>query len=189
MILKLEPAYIPVVQQKSCCVPCCIQWVLLRRRLPLISQEEIGKMLDLHISPEFSHLFINKFLTTKHTWGGYGTNVTNKTLNTIFKKYKLPLEGEYIHINEIKTPKEFIIKNLRENNDVLVLFTRTGIGQKGGGHMGTIMEFDTATDEVLLGDSSPNRLKKYVTKLDKLIDAMSNKWDGSERGFVIIKEK
>ncbi len=189
MKLKQNPDYIPLTQQDLCCVPTTIQWVLVRRNLPLVSQEDIGKVIGLHVPKEKNHLFMYKFPNTKAYYGTYGTELNNKNLNELFEKYKLPLVGEYTKISKIKDPHKFIIENMKAGNDVCMMFHKKNVTGENWAHGSILAEYDTDTKTITVGDPSPRYPKFWKVKLTKMVDAMNTKWDGNERGFWVIKSK
>ena len=64
--------YVPITEQPYCCVPACIQMILLRRGIPLKSQEEIGYNLGLIVPQRYKNLF-GKVRTGKRPKDGWGT--------------------------------------------------------------------------------------------------------------------
>ncbi len=97
--------YIPLTQQPFCCVSTCIQMILLRRGLPLYSQEEIGYELGLVVPKEYANLF-QKVRTGKKPSAGWGTQINkpNYSLNNFFLKYKIPLKKEYFPPSALEKP-------------------------------------------------------------------------------------
>lgn len=191
MIIKVNPEYIPLVQQRFCCVPCCVQWVLLRRNLPMISQENIAEYFDLRIPKKLNHLFLKNFSNKKGAWGGYGTAAqTDESLTKLFTDYKIPLTCERKLISQVNNPEKFIAQNLKNGNDILTDYHLHGVGKKfNNGHLAVISEIDTSKKTITLGDPNPKDPKFWKIRLSKFVKAMSDKWDGFERGFVIVKKK
>lgn len=46
-IVPLDTRYVPLTQQKWCCVPTCFQVVMLRHNIPLVPAEVIGYHMGL----------------------------------------------------------------------------------------------------------------------------------------------
>lgn len=53
----MKSRYIPFTQQEYCCVPACIQMVMYKNSIPLVSQEDIGNALGLTVPEEDAYLF------------------------------------------------------------------------------------------------------------------------------------
>ena len=188
-IIKIEPPYTPLTQQKFCCVPCAIQWVLLRRGLKLISQEDIGWELRLTVPPKYKKLFGKVRVSKKKPKGGYGTQAESRMVK-FFKKYKIPLKFEYYKISKIKDPLGLVIDNLKKKNDVIAITNLATFWPKRKfGHAMVISAVILGNKPgVILGDPSPRRPKFLIADFSKLIRGMSKKYDGCERGFWVFRE-
>lgn len=191
--IKAKPPYIPLTQQKYCCFAACIQMILLRRKMPLFSQEEIGWHLCLIVPKSVKKLF-NKARAGKKPKTGYGTQESKKgcSLNAFFNKKKIPLKCERHWISEIKEPHEFVLKNLRKGNDIIALYNNKGINRGGepSGHACIVSEIILGKKPGLTLIDPDFKNKKYnKVYLGKLCNAMSNKYDKNERGFWIISKK
>ncbi len=166
-------SYIPLTQQPYCCVPTCLQMILLKRGLPLISQEDIGYDLGLTVPLKDKKLF-NKVRTGKKPNAGWGTQVgkTIYSINHFFNKNKINLKEEYLFLTKVEDIKEFLKENL-EVKDIIVCFDyktlygkgeNTGhvsiIGSLNGGHLALI---DPLYRE-------PKYRKISLTKLSKAIE-------------------
>jgi hypothetical protein len=192
-IAKVNPPYKPLTQQKYCCFPCAIQWILLRRNLQWIDQEDIATMCDMRIPKKLKNLFKKKFKFTKNP-SEYGTNVytsKDRHIERLFKKYKVPLKVKRVLISEIEDPTEFVLKNIENGNDLMLDFHWYGLGKKEKsfniGHVVVISEIKLEKNPiVILGDPGQNRRKFWEVSLSKLAKAMDKKYDGHERGFWII---
>lgn len=197
-IIKIKPPYKPLTQLPYNCMACALEWVLLRRGLKWIDQEEIGLMLSLKIPKSFAKYYTKTIPVTKQR-KYYGTGVftkgqTHKLAQEIFDKYEIPLKIKRFSVHEILNPKEFIVQNLKKGNDILLDFHWCGIGKRSKlwniGHVcvvsGIVLNKDV---EVVLGDPGYFMPKFWSVKLDKLIKAMDKKYDGHERGFWIISKK
>jgi hypothetical protein len=186
----MKKEYIPFIQQPCCCGPCSMQWVLYRRKLPLLSQEEIGKFFDLRVPAALNSIYKEKFSNKKTHFGSYGTEDFNeKSINAFFKKYKYPLKGQFFEADKISDSNKFLTENFK--NDILVIFHRAGIKNqdKKTGHVAIVADFNTKTKEVTIGDPNRDFPKFWKVKLDELIGAMSPKFDGKQRSFIVISEK
>jgi len=161
-MVLLKPEYIPLTQQKYCCIPTCIQMILLRKNLKLYSQEEIGAKLGLVIPKKLKHLFSNIVKTGKKPKRGYGTReVENKFhLNKFFIAKNISLRSTRVRISESQNPKKLIETNLRKGNDIIVIYNNKGIDKRGKsfGHGCLISEIKN--NEVSLINPSSKKEKK-----------------------------
>ena len=71
-IVPADSRYIPLTQQKYCCVPTCIQMVMVRRGIQLQPAELIGHHLGLIVDTESAKYFWN-VTTGERPSSGYGT--------------------------------------------------------------------------------------------------------------------
>lgn len=195
--VKIRPSYISLTQQRLCCVPCAIQWILLRRGLKLVEQETIGKELDLIVRPKYKHLFISKVKTIKRKtkkWG-YGTHDTDGSkMNKFFKKYRIPLKVNKIFYSEIKNVQhaaKIIINNLKKRNDVMLITYMSVLDpKKKFGHALLVSEIILGKKpKVIVGDPDFEEKKFYELDLEKVIKGMSEKFDLEERGIYIFSKR
>lgn len=95
-IVPINSRYIPLTQQKWCCVPTCLQIIMLRRGIKLISAEELGYEMGLIVPPREKSLFWN-VRTGSRPKAGYGTQIQKPefALNFIFTKLSIPLKVDY----------------------------------------------------------------------------------------------
>lgn len=194
MILRHKKPYRPFVQQNYCCVPATIQWVLYQRGFNILDQETIGVGLGLHVPPKSAKWFSNPkvIVTTRPARAGHGTQIDNPKydVNKFFKKYRIPLKFERHLINQIGDVRSFLKEHFTRGHDVLAMF-HTGCykpkGKRAGGHLVVVVEVDLDKKLVTLGDSWYRTPMFWKIKLDTLTDGMSDKYDGVEREFDIIK--
>jgi len=191
--VKVKPDYVPLTQQEYCCFATCVQMILLRRKMKMFSQEEIGWHLYL-VVPKGKKKLFEKVRAGKKPKTGYGTQASKKgcSLNGFFKKKKISLKCERFKVSEVKNPAELIVKNLRKGNDIAVDYHNKGINPQGKafGHACIVSEIILGKKpEVILID--PNFKNKKFDKIDlgKLCKAMASKYDGCERGFWVISKK
>lgn len=195
--VKIKPPYISLTQQRLCCVPCAIQWVLLRRGLKLIEQETIGKALDLVVRPKYKHLFLGKVKTIKRKTKkrSYGTHDTDGSkINNFLKKYRIPLKVKKIFYSEIKNVQhaaEIITNKLKRGNDVMLITYMSVIDpEKKFGHALLVSKIILGKQpKVIVGDPDFFEKKFYELDLGKVIKGMSKKFDLEERGIYIFSER
>lgn len=184
-------SYIPLIQQPYCCVPACIQMILLRRKLPLFSQEEIGKDLGLTVPRAYKKILPGTRTARKAPDGLWGTQVQKKkySLNNFFEKHHLPLLEQYFPTTTIDQPALWVTQKLKSpKTDIIVCFSYKGLYKTGsGGHVSLITAF--AGDKVTLLDPLPEVPKNRVVKLNDLLHAMKRHGLSSRQGFWIIENK
>lgn len=189
---KINPPYIPLTQQRLCCVPCAVQWVLLRRKLKMFSQEEIGKALDLTIPKKHKKLFIENIKIAKKPKRGYGTKETDGSkINKFFRKHKIPLKVKKVFHSKIKDPVKLIADNLKKGNDLMILTYMSVVKSKEKyGHALLVSEIILdRKPKLVLGDPSFLNKKFWEVDLDKVIRGMDKRFDGEERGIYVFSKR
>lgn len=108
-VVPKDSRYVPLTQQKWCCVPTCIQMVMLRNGIPLLSAEELGYHLGLTIHPSRANLFYNARVSDVRPPAGYGTQIYQPKYspNTAFKKLGIPLKMSWSLIDKFATIESF----------------------------------------------------------------------------------
>lgn len=123
-ITPKESRYIPITQQRWCCVPACISMIMYKNKLPLVAQEELGHYLGLIVPKDQMFLF-HEGKTGPKPKGGYGTRIFKKEYypDEAFKKLNIPLKMTFHPIDEFKTEKEFekFLKQIEKNDGDAVL--------------------------------------------------------------------
>jgi len=191
--IKIKPAYMSIVQQPLCCGPAGFQWVLLRRGLPIFTQEEIAKYCKLKILKKQQKYFLRKFPIVKRA-KDTGTTVKDfaKCLQKFIKDKKLPLKITYYLVSQVKDPVKLVVNNLKKGNDIIIHYHSKGLGQRKQvlGHVCVISAIKLGKKSILtLGDPYYFDPKFWDVELDKILKCMKPKWDGYERGFLIVNKK
>lgn len=190
--IKVKTPYIPLTQQRLCCVPCAIQWILLRRGLKIFSQEEIGKALGLTVPKKCKKLFIENIRIGKKPKRGYGTKEKDGSkMNKFFRKNNIPLRVKKVFHSKIKDPVKLITDNLKKGNDIMVVTYMSVIKPKEKyGHALLVNEIIlTKKPKVIVGEPSFFNKKFWEVDLDKIIKGMDKKYDGEERGIYIFSKR
>ncbi|MBI2612999.1 hypothetical protein HYW59_04325 [Candidatus Kaiserbacteria bacterium] len=188
----IQPPYIPLTQQRMCCVPCAVQWVLLRRRLPIFTQEEIGKVLELTVPPKHKKLFGHHVkVSTKmppHGWGAKADE--DEHLNAFFRKHRLPLRAKHVKHSELKEPENLVEKNIKKGNDVMFITFMGVINKKYRWGHALVVSGITRDKKTTVTVGDPNFIapKFYDLPLEKLIKGMSKKHGKVERGLYIFSK-
>lgn len=114
--------------------------ILLRRVIPLKSQEEIGYDLGLIVPKKDKKLF-KKVRTGKKPKAGWGTQTEKITysINNFFRKNQINLKEKCYFLIEQKEIKKFLRESLNDK-DIIVCFNYKKLYNKGGncGHVSII---------------------------------------------------
>ncbi len=192
-ITPKDTRYVPLTQQRLCCVPTCIQMVMIRHNIPLKSAELIGYYLRLTIPKDMKSLFWNARIS-KIPKSGYGTQIGKKefTPNTAFKKIKIPLEMNVELIDKFKNLdeyKKYLKKVIKEDKDIIVCYDwGTLFNERNhNGHVCVLDKVNMTKCEVRIIDPDQRSPKWRVVKIAKLYKAM--KYHGKEKsgGFWELK--
>ena len=192
--IKVKPPYISLTQQKLCCVPCAIQWILLRRGLKLVEQEAMGKALDLVIPKKHQHLFLTKIKTSKKE-SRYGVNNSEeKQLNRFFVNNKINLKVRkiyYSEIGDIQNVTKIISENIKRGNDIMVTSYMSPVKRtEKYGHALLVSEIIlNSKPKIIVGDPSYLKKKFYEVDLGKIVKGMSGEFDGDERAIYIFSKQ
>lgn len=192
--VSIKPNYIPLTQQRLCCVPCAVQWILLRRKLPMFSQEEIGKALNLTIPPKYKNLFPKGFVrvSSKKPILGYGSQTSDKAnaYNKFFRAKRIPLQTTYISLSKLEEPVRVIATNLKEGNDVMIITHMSALDRKKQWGHALIASSITLgkNPTIVVGDPHWDAPKFYKVPLEKVLLGMTKKVGKAERGIYIFKK-
>jgi len=190
-MIKVKPPYKPLVQMPYCCGCCAFLWILNRRGY-WIDQEEIAWFCKLKILKRDAKIFSRKMGIVKSKKdAGTSPEKMNVYLNKMLKVKKIPLEVKKYFISQIENPKQLILENLKSGNDIMLDIACKPFRQYTfpGGHVCVVAEFNPAKEVLTLGDPGQRQPKFWKVSLKKIVKAMDKKYDGSERGFSIIKPK
>lgn len=190
--IHIRPNYIPLTQQKYCCLPCCVQWIMLRRGLKLISQDDMAKDLGVVIAPEDQRLFnIKMKVAKKLPKGKLGYGTWTYEIPKFLKKHKIPLSVKRFYPSKIKDTIKFLSENLENGNDIIVSFNMAAYAKPESGvnyvHSCVIDSLTIKNKKVIitLGDPAFSHRKYFDIELSKLLDGMSTKY-GKEKSFKVF---
>lgn len=183
--------YRPFHQLPYCCVPATLQWILYSRDLDILDQETIGVELGLRIPKRFKYLFSNKKIQFTDV-DPPGTQIFEKgySINNFFQNFNIPLGiSEEFHFQDTLELEKFVIKNLKNNKDIILRFNNQIFksGHEGVGHFALIIKIEKKSKRVIVGDPDPPFFKKAT--LEDIIFSISDKIDGQKRGLFLIEEK
>lgn len=160
--------------------------ILLRRGI-WIDQEIIAKEIGARILLKEKEFFSLKLKISKDSKDA-GVNLVEfdkKRMKDFFKKHKLKINPEVIHISKIKDVKKLIKENLDKGYDLMANFhMRYFDKSKNWGHFNLIEEIQG--NKVTFCDPWPKNKSYWTTKVTNLAASMDKKFDGKERGFVVF---
>lgn len=123
-LIPKNSRYLPITQQRWCCVPACISMIMYRHKIPLVPQEQMGHYLGLIVPKDQMFLFY-KGETGPRPKGGYGTRIYMKQYypDEAFKKLQIPLRMIFHPVDEFKDEKalEKLLKKIEKADDDAVL--------------------------------------------------------------------
>jgi len=109
-ITPADTRYVPLQQQPYCCVPTCIQMIMLRHHIPLRPAEEIGAHMGLIVPPEDAVFFYNPAISETRPTNGYGSaHLVNEAThpNHAFISLGIPLHMHEERINNFADTESF----------------------------------------------------------------------------------
>lgn len=183
--MPTDTRYIPLTQQRWCCVPTCFQMVMLRHKMPLVPAEVIGWHMGLTVPKADRSLFWNA-RTGKRPPAGYGTRANERkfSANAVLRKLKIPLQvgGPLIdNFDNLEQFKDYLGRIEKEDKDVLVCFDWGKLtGERyHGGHVCVFDRYYPKQEEVRIIDPAYHSPKWRTVKTKRLFDAM--KYHGADK--------
>lgn len=180
-IVPKDSRYIPLTQQRVCCVPTAISMIMYRQDIPLIPIEELGYHLGLVVSPEDKDLFYNARVSEKPPISGYGTQVQESEYdpNRVFDKLGIPLSYENITPDKIAGADGLleILQNIISDDQDAVICLDWNIvcDRKEKNNCGHAVIFDRIVgSEIRIIDPERNAPKWQTYPVDKIFDAIEH---------------
>jgi len=177
-VVPKDSRYIPLTQQKSCCVPTCIQMVMLRHDIPLMPAEELGHYIGLVVHPDKAYLFYNVRTSRKKPPAGYGTRIYYPRFkpDKAFKALRLPMSLTIKPISKFNSPKEVedYLRTAESNNkDILLCFNHGALIDDPSKDWGHICVFDRLIgNSIRIIDPNPDQPKWRNVSVRKMFQAM-----------------
>jgi hypothetical protein len=190
-IIPGDSRYIPLTQQMWCCVPTCLQMVMLRHNIPLLPAELIGHHLGLIVDAESTKYFWNVSTGPKPS-SGYGTRISlpQYSLESMFNKLNIPLKSELKLISNFVTIDEFrayMQSKVKDNHDILACFDWPTLfnptESSHWGHVCVIDKIDSDSNSVRLIDPSQSSAKWINVQITSMYQAMKFHGDNNSGGF------
>lgn len=190
--MEVENKYKHLVQKPELCFATVLAMVGLRRGI-WIDEEEIASELNIKITKDVEDCYNNDFRVADGIEdAGYGIKHLDLTkVNEILEDYQVPVKAKYIRISEIENVERFLVENIDQDNDVAILFSLKAMGfhERSWYHWSLVSSYNTKTKEVMVCDPEETHKSYWRSSLKEFLGAMSDKWDGKERGFMIFESK
>lgn len=188
-IIPKDTRYVPLTQQPYCCVPTCLQMIMLKHNIPLVPAELMAHHMEVIVPKKKSVLFWNIQTTSKRPKVGYGTNLNEDlTADVMFKKLGIPLQTKWNLINNFSSVdevKKYLYKVVTEKQDVLVCYQYGALFNTGhdGGHVCVLDQVYPVKNEVRLIDPGEDVAKRRTITISKLYKAMKAHGADNMGGF------
>jgi hypothetical protein len=188
-IVPSDSRYIPMTQQRWCCVPACFWMIMYRHGIPLVPQEELGYHLGLILPKDALANYWNARTGMKPP-SGYGTRIfmPRYNPNKVFVKLDIPLKMIYHPINKFKDLHEFkmYLASIEPGGKDVIACFNYGVlhdGNYEGGHVMVIDRVSLADDEIRTIDPLYEMPKWQIHKISKLKEAMEAHGPNTMAGF------
>jgi hypothetical protein len=188
-VVPLDSRYIPLTQQKSCCLPTCLQILMMKHKIPLMPAEELGYHLGLIVHPDNAYLFYNVRTSKKKPSAGYGTRIYEPRFepNKIFQKLHLPMSLIIKPISKFNSSKE-VKDHLRsaeaDDKDILLCFNHGALIDNASKNWGHFCVFDRLIgNKIRIIDPSPDQPKWRNVSINKMFNAMRKHGEKRSGGF------
>ena len=193
-IVPVDTRYVPLTQQRWCCVPTCIQIVMYRHNIPLVPAEVIGYHLGLTVPQEDLQYFWNG-RTGEEPVAGWGTQISKPEYspNAAFEKLKIPLKMELMLIDGFADEDEFreYLGGVEDSDkDVLVCFDYGTLYDTDyhSGHVCVLDRVYLERGKMRLIDTEYKSPKWREIEIDKMFKAMKTHGNLKSGGFWELKK-
>lgn len=187
----MDTRYIPLTQQPWCCVPTCIQMVMIKEGIPLMAAETIAHKMGL-VVPEDQAMFFWKAPTGNKPSSGWGTQLGSKIdPNTAFKELRIPLQLHWILSDAITNSKELknILEEIENNNKHALLCFDWGTLHKKDVQGGHVIVFDRILgNSIRYIDTETNVPKWRYCDVEEMYEAMVKHGKDNQCGVWILKK-
>lgn len=177
-IVPKDSRYIPLTQQRYCCVPTSIQMIMLRHGIPLVPAELMAHYMEVVVPPDMRKLFWNVRSSAKRPPAGYGTQLgEDKAANEMFKKLGIPLEMKFTLIDNFSSADkllEYLLRRTKANEDTIICYDYDTLFNTGrpNGHACVLDKVSKTKKEVRFIDPERNVPKWRTVKVNKLYKVM-----------------
>jgi hypothetical protein len=169
--------------------------ILYRRGYGLFDQEKLAKFLGVKV-PKNIRVFAEKIRTCENNYPDPGLPTTDSAdiINQFFRHNNIGLCAISVKPKYIGDIKEFLIKNIRQNNDMWFEYLAKNIHKncKYNAHDGLIESIIIGGKHahVTVMDPDPEHISRFVADISKIADAISY-FPQAKRylGFIVISKK
>lgn len=174
-IVPNDSRFVPLTAQKFLCVPTCIQMVMLKEKMELVSAELLGEKLGLRVPDEFGDLFWGDHGGEKPK-AGWGTQVGKFSADEAFLKLGIGLKMKMKLASEFENEGEvfdWLKKVEEEDRNVLICFEVGVLEENEKADWGHVCVFDRMDDgKIRLIDSACLKPKWRLVEIEKMWEAM-----------------
>ncbi|NOR85547.1 hypothetical protein GQ473_05510 [archaeon] len=190
--LALNSKYIPLVQKPSCCNVTCLQMILYRRGFGLFDQQELAKFFKINVGKDEVKSFnikLDVYVATNND-EGLKTIDSEKIINQFFKEKNINLNAKAFIYSKISNLKEFLIENIKNNNDLWLEYKTHKIHGDKLIHDNVIESVKTISGKtkITLVDPYWEYKPRLDISIEDLEESISDKF-GRETGFIVISKK
>lgn len=190
-ITPSDSKYVPLTQDRFCCVPTCIQMIMLRHNIPLIPTELLGYHLGLIVPEKVAPLFWNA-RTGKEPLAGYGTQISKAEFNpnNVFPKLNIPLKMDdrwlIDKFSSLADFEKYLCDVAEKDKDVVLLFDWGTLNDSEleSGHLCVLDKVYPESKKIRLIDPEYNTPKWKVFTMEKLYKAMLKHGAKKGAGFI-----
>lgn len=193
-ITPSDSRYVPLTQQRWCCVPTCIQIVMYRHGIPLVPAELIGYHFGLTVPKEELQYFWNG-RTGEEPITGWGTQISKSEYrpDEAFRKLKIPLKMDLKLIEDftdLEDFKNYLTAVEKEDKDVLVCFDYGILFDTDyhGGHVCVLDRVYMDKGKLRIIDTEYKSPKWREISIEKLFEAMKTHGNVKSGGFWELKK-
>jgi len=170
----MQSRYVPLTQQRYCCVPTSLLMVMYRHGLPLLPQDELGYALGLTVPEEDVSLF-SKARTGMKPLSGWGTQIQNPKfeINKVLASLDIPLQVDVRKdIKSIAELRKMLETIAKKDGDALLCFDYGMLWNEDrrGGHVAVFDHLEGG--DVWIVDPLPNVPKLRRASLTQLFRAI-----------------
>jgi len=185
-----DSRYVPLTQQRMCCVPTCILMIMYRNNIPLISAEELGYYLGLTVPPTEKQLFYNtRVADNPPSESGYGTQIANIDYdpNKAMQELGISLSFSITLADDIRDTDDLLAKLEtieQDDGDALLCFNHGMVMGEYVPFNGHVTVFDRIIDrQIRLIDPSPNQPKWRMIDANVMFEAIKKHGNDNSGGI------
>ncbi len=179
-IIPNNSRYVPLTQQAYCCVPTCIQIIMLRHCIPLQSAEIMASLMKVVVSEDKKDLFWNLPYLKQRPKSGFWTSVSeNKTINKMFAKLDIPLHAQINFIDNFPSEQslfDYLQEAVEQDDDIILCYDFGYLFDTGkhSWHASVLDRVDEENKKVRFIDPESTSPKWQIVDIWKLYQSMKH---------------